>query len=324
MSNQTDANVRTTTGSADRSQLVSELRRALLGNQNRDGGWAYAAGKRTRLEPTCWGLLALAAANDQPVDVERLRAWPRHDGWLVDVAGAPPNQAFNALAALTLLEGPSAAPLVEPIASNLLAAKGERYPQDQSSPQNNSLQAWSWIQGTASWVEPTAWSLLLFKRLRGRHSLPPKAPERIQVGEQLLLDRVCSVGGWNYGNARVFDHDLWPYVPTTALALLSLRDRLDVPAVRRSIEQMQSDLRTERSALAVALALICLNVYQRGRQPAGETPGSAPLASITTVERDLAWLVARDLETSHDNILGQAIALYALAVPAHAPPIFSF
>jgi len=105
----------------------------------------------------------LAAADDLPVDVERVRSWPRHDGWLVDVAGAPPNQPFNALGALTLLQEPSAAPLAQPIVSNLLAAKGERYPQDKSSTQDNSLQAWSWVEGTASWVEPTAWSLLLLK-----------------------------------------------------------------------------------------------------------------------------------------------------------------
>ena len=112
-------------GAAD-AQIIPGLRDSLLRVRNSDGGWAYSAGKRTRLEPTCWALLALAAADGQPVDVERLRSWQQHDGWLVDVAGAPPNQPFNALAALTLLQEPSAAPLIRPILANLLAAKGER------------------------------------------------------------------------------------------------------------------------------------------------------------------------------------------------------
>jgi len=265
----------------------------------------------------------LAAADGLPVDVERVRSWPRHDGWLVDVAGAPPNQPFNALGALTLLQEPSAAPLAQPIVSNLLAAKGERYPQNDYSPQDNSLQAWSWVEGTASWVEPTAWSLLLLKKLRGNGSLPREADERIHVGEQLLLDRVCAVGGWNYGNAQVFGHDLWPYVPTTALALLALRDHPDLPAVTRSLEQMQSDLRTERSALAVALALVCLNTYGRTRG-AGARAGNGLMDSSKAIAGDLTRLAAHDLETPGENVLGQAISLYALSELSRAPEIFSY
>ena len=322
MSPKIAADVSIPRGGADTTQVVSGLRQALLHTRNADGGWAYSAGKRTRLEPTCWALLALAAADGQPVDVGRLRSWPRHDGWLVDVDGAPPNQPFNALGALTLLQEPSAAPLAQAIVSNLLAAKGERYAQNEYSPQDNSLQAWSWIEGTASWVEPTAWSLLLLKKLRGNGTLTREADDRIRVGEQLLLDRVCSVGGWNYGNAQVFGHDLWPYVPTTALALLALRDHPDVPAVKRSLEQLQSDLRTERSALAVALALVCLNVYGRAPRATGQPAANQLLDFGRTVERDLARLAARDLETPGENVLGQAIALYALSDPSRVPQIF--
>jgi hypothetical protein len=309
---------------SDKTQVASGLREALRRNRNSDGGWAYSAGKRSRLEPTCWALLALAAADGLPVDVERVRFWPRHDGWLVDVDGAPPNQPFNALGALTLLQEPSAAPLAQPIVSNLLAAKGERYPQDKYSTQDNSLQAWSWVEGTASWVEPTAWSLLLLKRLRRDAPLPREAAERIQVGERLLLDRVCSVGGWNYGNAQVFGHDLWPYVPTTALALLALRDHPDLPAVTRSLEQMQSDVRTERSALAVALAVVCLNVYGRDPRSAWKSTANGLLESSQSVAGDLTRLAGRDLETPAENILGQAIALYALSEPSRVPEVFSF
>ena len=32
--------------------------------------------------------------------------------------------------------------------------------------QDGSLQAWSWVDGTFSWVEPTAWCLLLLKKWR--------------------------------------------------------------------------------------------------------------------------------------------------------------
>ena len=76
--------------------------------------------------------------------------------------------------------------------------------------QDNRLQAWPWVDGTASWVEPTAWCLLLLKRVRSQ-SPSLEAAERIRVGEQLLFDRVCHEGGWNYGNSEVYGQKLWPY-----------------------------------------------------------------------------------------------------------------
>ena len=324
MSYQTAADTLIEASGAAQARVTFGLRDALLRARNSDGGWAYAAGKRTRLEPTCWALLALATVDDQPVNVERLRTWPQHDGWLLDLAGTPPNQAFNALAALTLLQDPSGIQVARPILVNLLSAKGERYAQSDYSPQDNSLQAWSWVEGTASWVEPTAWSLLLLKKLRGDGLLPPAGFARTQVGERMLLDRVCSVGGWNYGNARVFEHDLWPYVPTTALALLALQDRRDLPSVTRSLQQMQNDLVTERSAVALALALVCLNVYGRPAGPGGDNNTATALSSpIRTVAGDLVGLAARDLETPADNVLGQAMALYALSESSRTPRIFS-
>jgi hypothetical protein len=320
----TVSDVRAKPETPDTAQVCSDLGQALLRARNPDGGWAYSAGKRTRLEPTCWALLALAATHGRPVELQRLESWPRHDGWLVDVAGAPPNQPFNALAALALLQNPSSRSLARPIVSNLLSARGERSAQGKYVIQDNSLQAWSWVEGTASWVEPTAWSLLLLKKLRRSGSLPREGHARIEVGEQLLLDRVCSVGGWNYGNKRVYDHDLWPYVPTTALALLALQDRRNLSSVKRSLEQMQKDLTTERSTLALALALVCLDAY--GGDADSEVPSAAHPRSNTVkadVERELARLAARGLETPEENMLGQAMALYALSDPSRAPKFLS-
>ena len=48
--------------------------------------------------------------------------------------------------------------------------------------QDNSLQAWSWIDQTFSWVEPTAWCLLFLKKLRRdqRAASPAEAADRIR------------------------------------------------------------------------------------------------------------------------------------------------
>ena len=52
---------------------------------------------------------ASRAFADEPAtpNLDVLRRWPRQYNWLIDLAGAPPNHAFNAIAALTLLQSAS-------------------------------------------------------------------------------------------------------------------------------------------------------------------------------------------------------------------------
>ena len=226
-------------------------------------------------------------------DVELLRAWKRQDDWLVDVPGAPPNIAFNALAALTFLQDPSTAPLAQPIAGRFIQAKGLRFGQNEVIRQDNSLQAWPWVDGTASWVEPTAWCLLLLKKLRSQ-SPSLEAAERIRVGEQFLFDRVCHDGGWNYGNKEVYGTKLWPYVPTTAVALLAMQDHRNHSVVTRSLEQLQKDVASERSVVAIALTIICLRAYG---------------VATNVLEQAVIELSA---QADPGNLLGTAMMLYAL------------
>jgi hypothetical protein len=274
------------------------LSATLLRARNADGGWAYYPRKRSRIEPTCWALLALSQTNSQQPDLDVLGRWPRHNNWLIDVAGAPPNHAFNAIAALTLLQSVSTGPHAETIVRSLIGSKGVALRPDPAIRQDNSLQAWSWTDGTFSWVEPTAWCVLLLKQRLARGPYPDAA-ERVHVGEQVLRDRACREGGWNYGNANVYGKNLLPYVPTTALALLALHDRRNEPVVVRGLEQLERDVLSERSAVALSLALICLRVYRR--------PTSVPEQQLTQLILD------RHLSPAYgDDLLGLSMALYAL------------
>ena len=277
----------------DGSRVRSDLQSALLGARNKDGGWGYAPGRHSRIEPTCWAVLALGHSEGHSPDVELLRAWTRQNDWLMDVPGAAPNTAFNALAGLTFLQDRSTAPLAQPIVGRLVQAKGLRFGQCEAIRQDNSIQAWPWVDGTASWVEPTAWCLLLLKRVRFQ-SLSPEAHERIRVGEQLLFDRVCHDGGWNYGNPEVYGQKLWPYVPTTAVALLAMRDHRNHSVVTRSLDQLQKDVASERSVVAVALTIICLRAYG---------------VATKTLEQAVVELSA---QADPGNLLGIAMMLYAL------------
>jgi hypothetical protein len=281
---------------ADYSRIRSDLRAVLLAARNPDGGWGYAMGRRSRIEPTCWAALALGHSEGRGPDCESLRVWTRQNDWLVDVAGAPPNNAFNALAALTFLQDASTAALAQPIVARLLQAKGRQFPQDDALRQDNSIEAWPWTEGTASWVEPTAWCLLLLKKVRPQ-STGREIAARIRDGERLLFDRVCRDGGWNYGNSQVYGQELWPYVPTTAVALLAMRDHRHESVVTRSLDQLQKDVANERSIVAVTITIICLRSYE--------------IATDVLERTAIALWEHADLDGS-ENLLGTAMMLYAL------------
>src|SRR5580765_2677786 len=132
------------------SDLRGELRAAVLAARNADGGWGYHVGKSSRLEPTCWALVALAQSDHRAPAIDVLLKWPTDKQWLVDVAGAPLNICFNGLAALSLMDHPTGAAGAALLARLILSEKGKRLGQSTIFRQDNSLQAWPWIDGTFS------------------------------------------------------------------------------------------------------------------------------------------------------------------------------
>jgi hypothetical protein len=275
------------------SDLRGELRTAVLAARNADGGWGYHAGKTSRLEPTCWALLALARSDRRAAEIGILLKWPTDKQWLSDVAGAPANISFNSLAALSLIDHPSGAPGAVLLARLILGEKGKRLEQSTVFRQDNSLQAWPWVDGTFSWVEPTCWCLLLIKKLRTQ--LGPEADERIGVAEAMLHDRACSDGGWNYGSSNVYGQELFPYVSTTALGLMAMQDRRADPIVMRAVRRLEAGYAAEVTPMALALTVIALDAHAR--------PSDGPRA----------LLAKRLSEPSADpSTLSRAMSLYAL------------
>ena len=246
--------------------LQTTLRAAILAARNGDGGWGYQPGKASRLEPTCWALVALARTDRRTTDTAVLRKWPTERQWLADVPGAPANIAFNGMAALSLMDDPHGAAGAQLIARLILGTKGRKLEQSAIFRQDNSLQAWPWIDGTFSWVEPTCWSLLLVKKLRSQ--LGAEADNRIGVAEAMLRDRACRDGGWNYGSSNVYGQELFPYVSTTALGLIAMQDRAGDPVVTRALNRIEQDFASEPTPMALALAAIALDVHNRPRDGA--------------------------------------------------------
>ena len=152
---------------------------------------------------------------------------------------------------------------LQPLADALVAARGLAVKPSPIQRQDNSLQGWSWIDGTFSWGEPTAWALLALKKCRTRGIAAKGAEARIRIGEAIMRDRVCATGGWNYGNSNVFGKDLPAYVPTTAIALLALQDCGDEPFVRRSVDFLEERAANHPSTRALALSTLALRRHGR-------------------------------------------------------------
>ena len=278
------------------------LRQTLLTGANAGGGWAYYAGKTSRLEPTCWALLALGASGSSAASLaphaQFLTRCQRASGWLVEDPAWPINIGFNALVAVTWLSRPDLA--TDDARSRLLAAltasKGIQAPPTADTAQNNSLQGWSWFDATFSWVEPTSWALLALKKSARAGIANRDAPARIAEADRLLIDRACRPGGWNFGNSNMMRQDLRPYVPTTALALLAMQDRREESAVTRGLDYLEQHWINEESAPALGLSLLCLSAYGRPADTLADRLGAhVPLA------------------VSFGNLHGVASALLALS-----------
>jgi hypothetical protein len=152
----------------------------------------------------------------------------------------------------------------------VVASKGTAAPPSAGVRQDNSLQGWSWIDATFSWVEPTCWGLLALKKWGQTlgsdpgvrpQGLTPTAAARIAEAERLLIDRSCRPGGWNFGNAVVMQQDLRAYAPTTALGLLAMQNRRNEDAVVRGLRSLETLWTEEISATSLGLSLICFDVY---------------------------------------------------------------
>ena len=275
------------------NDLSAELRRELLSTRNGDGGWAYYAGKRSRVEPTAWASLALAVSGEPASGV--FARWPTRDGWLLDAGSGEVNVGFNGLAAIALTamaDRPEAA--VPALRAALLREKGIKLPPSAINRQDNSLQGWAWSRGTFSWVEPTAWGLLGLKRLT-RGARDDASQARIGEAERLLLDRMCRAGGWNHGNSNMLGTELPPYVSTSALGLLAMQDLRDREPIAGTARYVQAHRVDEPSAMALGLTAIALGIY------------GIPVGDVTEALA-AEWRRARFI----GNLHVMALALYAV------------
>ncbi len=121
-------------------------------------------------------------------------------------------------------------------------------------PMNPDYRGWSWTPFTFGWVEPTSRNLLALQILR------QSATAEINDAVNLLADRSCVGGGWNYGNREVWHKDLEPYAQTTAVALIGLQGAGDPTVVQDGYTVLRRLWPVEDGGLSLGLSLVALRL----------------------------------------------------------------
>ncbi len=238
------------------------------------GGWGYRPRGKTCAEPTALACMALSHVPLARPTVERGLAWladhQRDDG------GVPIAENVNVpcwptgLAVLAWLHPPTIGvgkhtTNIERAVSWLCRTSGLPIPRrPEILGHDTTLIGWSWVQGTHSWVEPTAYATWALRQAGlAKH-------RRTREGIQVLLDRVITGGGWNYGNTSVLNQTLRPFPGTTGLALRALMGEDSTAAIEQSITYLQDELCRVRAPITLGWGVLGLAAWHRHPPEAAE------------------------------------------------------
>lgn len=255
---------------------VLEARAAALAvlqkSQNSDGGWGYHANGVSRVEPTCWAMLALK--NGAPDSLASARTFllknQAKEGFWTATPEMPTGNWVTSLACFVLCDAPEAKQAVEKGLEWLCAD----YPLDSAwlvrlvrrlrgaskvTEMSDTYRGWGWTPRTSSWVEPTAFGLMALERCWSAQI--SGANQRRELAINLLYDRMCPGGGWNCGNPMVYGVAGQPLVLPTSWALLALRSLPEHEKKTQSLAWLRSQVAEIQSPASLAAATICLAAY---------------------------------------------------------------
>ncbi len=216
----------------------------LVSTLNPTGGWGYAPGHSSQLEPSCLGLLALSLeperyADDIAKTLTFIAAGGNADGSYRQHDGR--TEAIWPTSLVLFVKSTLSITDVARTANYLLATRAKVPDEPETSELHDmdvNLIGWPWAEANFSWVEPTSWACLALRNLGlGEHP-------RVVEGVKMLLDRAFDTGGVNYGNRRILGKMTDPIPGPTALMLIALQGENDprlLAAVRYLIEQIRTD-----------------------------------------------------------------------------------
>jgi|KBSMisStandDraft_5_1062788.scaffolds.fasta_scaffold12701_2 hypothetical protein len=226
------------------------------------GGITDLPGQEFRTDATAWGILAFGAAGEDSENLER------HRGRLVqeqDKAGRlcidqqhPDSYWPTALAILAWQSSASSHEAQNRAIRFLIDTTGLHRPRQwfDAAGHDPLLKGWPWIDGTHSWIEPTALNVLSLKATgHAQH-------ERVLEAIRMILDRQLPHGGWNYGSTYVFGKEHLPMPESTGAALAGLAGMVGQEKVARSLAYLQGETDRLRTPISLGWTLLGLAAWE--------------------------------------------------------------
>ena len=243
----------------------------------KSGGWAYFDSVQESLEATCLAELALAPerhANSSEAILFLLKSQLSDGGWPAFL-GDSEGSWTTALALCTLNSTGDFTAAREKAFRWLYAERGREghwfwrwkfKTSDRNVRFDPDKYGWPWVTGSASWVIPTAFSIIAIEQFTVCNR-SEESEKRIHLGVEMLLDRECVDGGWNLGNSLVYGVPLRPHVEATAIALLALQDEQRIEMVQKSLSWLRQNAASVDSVSSLAWCILTLFVYQESVEP---------------------------------------------------------
>lgn len=228
--------------SSSASPAIKRAAEWILSFQNSDGGWGFCPQDIESGWQTAWAMLALSKLGSGK------EACEKGIQWLLNVE-------------------------VMQIKDAELLASGKEVAQIDFS-----LRGWPWLPGEASWVEPTALTILALKDHLSRITVK----ERVEEAIRYLIDRRCAGGGWNVGNPVMFNAYLPARVTPTAMALLALAEVRPQEISSDDIRVLRAEMFRDHGTMALAWGLWALHVL-------GEEDAEARSILILRQLQDGSW-----------------------------------
>lgn len=238
----------------------------------------YQANTRPASEPVAWVSMLLSAIGERSaaqVGAQWLAQIQSPDGSVGVRENEADPQWPTGLAVLTWIsaqqsdESSSYARAIDQGLRWIVSHEGKTQARDPQTGHDTTIAAWPWVDGTHSWIEPTAIQLLAL-RAAGMNSSP-----RTATGMSLLIDRQLDRGGCNYGNTTVLGQELRPHLLPTALALLALAGFPQHPKTERTIAYAERRIADEVGTISLALGLLALTAHDRPYSKSAERIESA-------------------------------------------------
>jgi hypothetical protein len=278
-----------------RGRLLNELQQRRLSS----GGWATnTRSKQAALEPSCLAALVLRLRPDVARSAREflLRiqnangSWPSFDGDDRD------GSWVTSLAAIALRDYvPGILARLRGVHWLLKFAGKESHwfwkwkfrTTDRHVRFDPDKYGWPWFPDTFSWVVPTSFAILALNQISCTCGDFGQAASRVNLGIEMLLDRVCPPGGWNAGNGIVYGAPLSPHIDDTAIALLALSRAKTDPLVQSGLVWLERAVQGLGSPWSLAWAVLALAAHGRQIEPLlsclGSIPGLPDLEDTSTL-----------------------------------------